>query len=81
MFEPVSASNPPKGSESWPVAEMREVATLSVSEPVSPARPQPSFDDLSRLLAGRIASAPREQRAGLVDGLNAEITRALSVTG
>ena len=84
VFAPVSATNPPVGSENWPVVELAETTRLTVFAPLAPADPtkqQAEIETLSRQLAERLAAVPVERRAKLVAAVNAEIARALATTG
>ena len=76
VFEPVTASNPPAGSENWPVADVSSASRLTVLPPVNAAT-RDEIAALSRQLAERLASVPADQRAELL----AEINRALSAAG
>ncbi len=79
VFEPVSATNPPAGSESWPLANLTEASRLSLFSPLPGATERRSeIETLSRQLADRLAAVPVEQRAELVAAVNAEIARALA---
>lgn len=84
MFEPVSATNPPAGSENWPVAAVTEASRLAVLPPAvasKPASDRAEIVALSRRLAERLAAVPADQRAELLAGLNAEISRAVAAAG
>jgi len=73
VFEPISATNPPAGSENWPLTN------LTVFAPIPGATERRSeIETLSRQLADRLAAVPVDQRAELVAAVNAELARALA---
>ena len=80
VFAPVSATNPPAGSENWPAAEPVETSRVTVLPPLSATNPtagRAEIASLSRQLAERLAAVPATQRAELI----AEITRVLATAG
>ncbi len=82
VFEPVSATNPPAGSENWPVAELTETARLTVLPPLRGISDRRSeIETLSRQLADRLAALPVDERAELAAAVSAEIARALATAG
>ncbi len=75
MFEEVTAENPPRGSENWPIVDVKLHCSFTMLDEVAATRP---LTDLSHLLAERIAAAPAEKRAALQAQVNAEIARAIA---
>lgn len=75
MFEDVYPTNPPRGSENWPVVTLRQDDSATMFDEIAAARP---ITDLSHQLAERIAAAPAEKRAALQAQVNAEIARAIA---
>ena len=80
VFEPITAANPPAGSESWPRAEVATASRLTLLPPVS-ASSDVEIAVLSRRLAELLAAAPPDRRAELLAGVNAEIARVLAAAG
>ena len=80
MFEPITATNPPVGSESWSRAEVTTASRLTLLPPVS-ATSEGDIAVLSRRLAERLAAAPPDRRAKLLAEVNAEIARVLAAAG
>ena len=82
VFEPITATNAPAGSENWPLAELTEAARLTVLAPLpGKTESRSEIESLSRQLADRLAAAPADERAELVAAVNAEIARALATAG
>ena len=72
VFEPVSATNPPAGSENWPLVNLTVFAPLHGATEI---------ETLSRQLADRLAAVPVDQRAELVAVVNADTARAMAAAG
>jgi hypothetical protein len=81
LFEPVVAANPPAGSDGWPVATVSEACRLTLLPAVPAPAHRADIVALSRQLAEKLAKVPADQRAELLAGLNAEITRAVAAAG
>ncbi len=80
VFEPITAANPPTGSDSWPRAEVTTASRLTLLPPVS-ASSEVDIVVMSRRLAERLAEAPPDRRAKLLAEVNAEIARVLAAAG
>ena len=75
VFEPVAASNPPAGSESWPLVDASGTTQFTLMPQVSAARSD--IATLTHQLVERLAGVPAEQRAEIL----AEIGRAVAAAG
>lgn len=79
VFEPISATNPPSGSENWPTANLTESSRLTLLPPLAAGATEHRAEvaALSRRLAETLAAATPDERAELL----AEITRVLATAG